>query len=182
MNAFAVVHEIRCLTAIVCTIAAAAGCSAPRRTFQPEHDPVTLDDVSFLHYLATVPVVTVDEGLRAVLLLTDEKTSPTTFEQRYDLLLRRGAVKPAWRLRPDQVLDKGSLAYMLRIICELPRGLNEFFASVTGLGDRRYALNTCIREELMPYAVPHEAVTGGELLSALTAVERYLASRRTGFP
>lgn len=154
----------------------------PQRTFQPEHDPATLDDVSFLHYLATVPVVTVDEGLRAVLLLTDAKTGPTTFEQRYELLLQRGAVKSAWRLSADQVLDKGSLAYIVRITCELPRGLNELFASVTGLGDRRYALNVCIREELMPYAVPHEAVTGGELLSALTNAERYLASRRTDIP
>jgi len=152
-------------------------CTRPQRTYQPAQDPATLDDLSFLHYLATVPVVTVDEGMRAVLLLTGDSARWSTFEQRYEELRRRGAVKEAWRLEPGQILDKGTLAYMLQCICDVPRSLDDMLASKTSVGDRRYALKTCIHEGVMPYGLAHEPVTGGGLLSALTIAERYLSSQ-----
>ncbi len=159
------------------TMLQAGSCTRPQRTYQPAQDPATLDDVSFLHYLATVPVVTVDEGMRAVLLLAGDSARWSTFEQRYEELRRRGAVKKAWRIGPGQILDKGTLAYMLQCICDVPRSLNDELASKTGVGDRRYALKTCIHEGVMPYGLAHEPVTGGGLLSALTIVERYLSSQ-----
>lgn len=152
------------------------GCAMPQRTYQPAQDPATLDDVSFLHYLATVPVVTVAEGMRAVLLLAGDGARGSTFEQKYEELRGRGAVKEAWRLEPGQILDKGTLAHMLQVICDMPRSLDDVLASKTGVGDRRYALKTCIHEGVMPYGVAHERVTGGELLSALTNAEGYLGS------
>ncbi|GAF69285.1 unnamed protein product, partial [marine sediment metagenome] len=131
----------------------------PRRTFQPEQDEASLDDVSFLHYLATVPVVTVDEGMRAVLLLTGDSTQWPTFEKRYEELRGRGAVKAAWRLRSGRILDKGTLAYMLRTVCSGARSLNEILASKTGIGDRRYALKACVDEGVLPHGLAHEPVT-----------------------
>lgn len=148
------------------------GCAAPQRAFSPAQDPATLDDVSFLHYLATVPVVSVDEGMRAVLLLTDSPARHKTFEQRFQALHEHGAAKKAWKLAADQILDYGTLAFMLRVTGELPPSLNERLASVTGLGDRRYALKTCIYEGLLPHGLSGQPVTGGELLSALTEFER----------
>ncbi|UCC32570.1 MAG: hypothetical protein JSU86_09855 [Phycisphaerales bacterium] len=158
------------------TMLQGGSCAMPQRTYQPAQDPATLDDVSFLHYLATVPVVTVDEGMRAVLLLAGDGARWSTFDQRYEELRGRGAVKEAWRLEPGRILDKGALAHMLQVICDLPRSLDDVLASKTGVGDRRYALKTCIHEGVMPYGVAHERVTGGELLSALTNAEGYLAS------
>ena len=149
----------------------------PQRTYQPERDPAVLDDVSFLHYLATVPVVSVDEGLRAVLMLAGTGKDAATYEQRYEALLERGAIKRSWDLNADQILGKGTLAYLLRTVCELPRSVDEILASRTGLGERRYALKTCIDERLIPYGLAHEPVAGGELLSALANAERYLESR-----
>ncbi len=169
-------------TVSLCVIVVVAACAMPQRTFQPEREPASLDDVSFLHYLATVPVVTVHEGMRAVLLLTDDSDKGTTFERRYEVLHGRGAVKLSWRLKPGRILSKGTLAYMLRTICRLPRGFNEALSSSTGFGDRRYALKTCIDEGLIPYGLSHEPVTGGELLSALTNAERYLESRERNIP
>ncbi len=149
-------------------------CIAPRRVNAPPVDPSTLDDTAFLHYLATVPTVTVAEGVRGVGLLDGPTQQPATFEDRCTRLEQIGAIKQGWRLQPHDTLDKGTLAYMLTAICKTPRSLSETASAVTRLGDRRYALKTCIDEGLLPYGLAHEAVTGGELVSALSKSERYL--------
>lgn len=160
----------------------AVGCAARTRSFRPTIDANTLDDISFLHYCATVPVVTVDEGLRAVLMLREIGTAGGNFEVRFQSAEQMGAVKTAWALAPDHVLDKGTLAYMLRTVCGLRRSVGEVLASSSGWGDRRAALASCVHAGLMPYSTAHEPVTGGELLSALTAAERFLSTDDPGVP
>lgn len=166
------------------TVMLAGGCHGLRsgpvraqRAFQPAQDPDTLSDVAFLHYLATVPVATVDEGMRAVLILAKDEQSSGTFEERFEALRQCGAVKPSWGLASRQLLDKGTLAHMLRGVCRLSLSLGEVLAFWTGLGDRRAALKTCIDAGLLPYGVWHEPVKGGELMSAITEAERHLAAR-----
>lgn len=148
-----------------------AACQTPVRKFQPDQDPATLDDTAFLHYLPTVPVVTVDEGMRAVLLLEGPTTQWPTHEQRRAALEQRGAVLPSWRLESDRILDKGTLAYMLRVRCRVPRSVGDVLGDGLRLGDRRSAMKTCIDAGLLPYGTEYEPVTGGELLSALTRAE-----------
>ncbi len=150
------------------------GCTAPQRSYQPSVDQVKLNDVSFLHYLADLPVVTVDEGMRAVLMLDGVSGQTLSFDEQMASLSRSGTMKAAWKLRSGQILDKGTLAFMLRTLCRLPRGLNERLAALTGLGDRRYALKTCIDEGLMPHGLAYEPVTGGELLTAIITTEKRL--------
>ncbi len=157
-----------------------SGCTMPQRAFQPEQDLETLSDVSFLHYLASVPVVSVDEGMRAVLMLVGGGSQWPSFERRYEELRRRGALRPSWRLTPQGILDKGTLAYMIRTVCKIPRSVTESLASVTGVGDRRYALKTVIHAGVMPYGLAQEPLTGGELLSALTNSERLVAPGGNG--
>jgi hypothetical protein len=152
-----------------------AGCVAARRSWTPPCDPNTLNSATFLHYLAATPLVTVDEGMRAVLLLTDDGARFPTFERRKNELVRRGAVKTAWALDADNILDKGTLAYMLGTVCDLPRGLNETVFAAAGWGDRRNSLRACVHEGLLRHGVPSEPVKGGELLSAMTQAERFLA-------
>lgn len=151
-----------------------SGCATRTRSIAPEQDPSALNDMTFLHYLAATPVVTVDEGMRAVLLLENDAEVTSTFDQRKEHLIRLGAFQPKWNLQSDSILDKGTLAFMLRTVCTLPRGLSGTLAELTGWGDRRYALKACIHHKILPYSLPHDPVTGGELLSALTASESYL--------
>ena len=158
------------------------GCTAPHRTYQPPLDPSALDDTAFLHYLATVPTVTVAEGVRAVGLLLDPTPTPASYDDQRRRLEAVGALKPGWALDPNETLDKGTLAHMLTLICKTPRSLNETAAAVTKLGDRRYALKTCIDEGLLPYGLPHDPVTGGELLSALSKADRYTVVAKINKP
>ncbi|MFQ5413391.1 MAG: hypothetical protein ACE5E6_02935, partial [Phycisphaerae bacterium] len=122
---------------------------------------------------------TVDEGFRAVLLVAGGADAASTFDARRAALVRRAAVDDTWPLVEDQLLDNGTLAYMLSRICDLPRGVNERLARMTGWGRRRYALRTCVHEGLMTYGPAHAFVTGGALLAAVTAADEYLDRRRT---
>ncbi len=149
----------------------AMGCTAPRRTLTAPADPAVLDDAAFLHYLASVPTVTVGEGGRGVLLLLGPTTDWPSVEEQTAKLREAGALKDDWGLKPDDTLDKGTLSYMLTAILQTPPSVNEKLATITGLGDRRYALKNCIDLGLLPYGLPHEAVTGGELLTALRKAE-----------
>jgi hypothetical protein len=155
-------------------------CAAPRRVIAPSVDPSALDDTAFLHYLATVPTVTVAEGVRAIGILVGPTQQPTTFENHRTRLEQLGALKTSRRLQPYNTLDKGTLAYMLAVVCKTPRSLTETASAVTGLGERRYALKTCIDEGLLSYGLPHDPVTGGELLSALSKAERFTAISSKG--
>jgi len=152
-----------------------AGCA------QPPVDPNSIADSAFTHYLATVPVVTVDEGSRAVLLLVGSTDQWPTPEDRRAELIRRGAFKDEWNLDAGQRLDFGTLGYMLRVTSGAPRGVNEVILGPMGMGARRYALRTCAYENILPYRLENAPVSGGELLSALTAAEDYMARKdRTG--
>lgn len=153
---------------------------APRRTFQPEQDVAALDDTSFLHYLATVPTVTVDEGLRGVLILSTPEGDFPTFDDRLAELTRQGAIKTRWGLEPDQTLDHGTLAYLLRVLCRTPTSLSAILVLPMGLGDRRYALKTCIDEGLLPYALPNEPVSGGEFVAVLSRAEARIQIPKAG--
>lgn len=118
-----------------------------------------MSEMVFLHHLSTAPTVTVTEGIRAVEMLFQGQRSVAVIWGK-------------WKLGYDSVLDKGTLAYMLRTACDFPQSINEVvLVRGLGLGDRRYALKTCIYEGIMPYGRADEPVTGGELLSALRAAE-----------
>lgn len=156
-------------------VASITGCAAPRRTFTPSTDTAAMTDVAFTHYLPTAPVVTVDEGLRAVLMLDgDTHRWPTPRERRLEAL-RRGWIDADWPTGLDHVLDKGTLAHVLMVRCDLPRSINDRFAEAVGVGRRRYALKTCVDAGLLPYATARQPVTGGELHGALVRAEPLMA-------
>lgn len=160
--------------ATLLALAMLSGCAAKDRTFRPTVEVDRLSDIEFTHYLATVPVASVDEGLRATLLLTGDSTRWPTYHDRRGELVRRGALRDRWRLRKDAVLDIGTLAYLLRDTCSVPRGVNDVLFGSWGAGDRRYALRACTNAGVLPYGRPSDAVTGGQLLAAITAADRYL--------
>ena len=170
------------LGSFIATGLLAGGCALPKRTYQPSVDPARLDDVRFLHYLATVPAVTVDEGMRGVLMLGDTNVSSMTFSERSAALQRQGAIRSAWGLERDRLLDQGTLAHMLCAVCALPLSINQKLTTRIHLGERRYSLKACIDAGLMPYGLPHTPVSGGALLSSLTAAGRRIATQTSKTP
>jgi hypothetical protein len=155
-------------------LAGLVGCTGPRK-FQPEINHETLDQTRFVHYLATLPVVTVDEAARAMLILADGTETHATYEQRVAELEQRGIVRKAWHLKPDYVLDKGTLAFMLFKICRMPGGVDTLLFGSWGLGDRRYALKEVADAGLLTHGPDYQPVTGGELVAALARADSYMA-------
>ena len=157
--------------ALVGLLLAGASCAAPHRRFTPTQDPAALDDVSFIHYVATVPAVDLDEASRALLLwVGDESAAADSYLHRRDRLVELRALRADWDLEPGQVLDRGTLAYALVELADLPRSLCSRLSKPTGVGARRYALRTCVREGVLPPGPPYTPVTGGEFVAALTRV------------
>jgi hypothetical protein len=170
----------RAAVGLILTLALVASCAAPRHRFAPAIDPATLNDTAFLHSLASAPVVTVDEGARACLLLVGSTEDWPTPAKRCSELTRRGAVRARWRLVNDRLLDRGTLAHVLRTLCALPRGVNESIARRTGWGDRRYALRACVERGLLAYGPAPEPVSGAELLSAVARAESLIDAHAGG--
>lgn len=150
------------------------GCAYSRQ-YEPSVDPNTLSDVQFVHYLVTVPVVTVEEGCRAVMIAADGEDSFSDHGERYAAMEQRGLVRAAWKLEGQQVLDTGTLAFMLSKVCSLPPSVNSVLLGSWGLGDRRYALKQAVRYNLIRYAPPYKSVTGGEMVAALASADEYMA-------
>lgn len=150
------------------------GCGRPIRTWLPDIGHQELDSTAFLHYLSTVPWATVDEATRAVLLLADGEERFTDYEDRLAELARRKAIKPAWIDSRNQLLDRGTLAYMLRRVCRIPPSTNEVLLGSWGVGERRYALKTCVDAGILPHGSGNELVSGGELLAGISRADEYL--------
>ncbi len=160
----------------------AVGCATSRRTWTSPQDPELLDDTAFLHYLATVPIVTVDEGIRAVLLLIGRSTQAATFEERWQILQKFGAATDHWGCSANDLLTKGTLAYLVLELGGIPKGINSAIAGRTGLAVRRYALKDCAHHGIPLGGSPGDPVSGGELISTLSAMESRLADASQANP
>jgi hypothetical protein len=155
-----------------------SGCGPQRRNWSPAQSSDGLDDAAFIHALAETPTASVDEGLRAVLMVVASGQVFPTVEARWQAALDRGLVKTAWKLHPEDVLTRGVLAYMLQRGCGLTPDLASALASRTGWGDRRYAVRICADDRLLAYGSPDGRIRGGELLDAVARAEAFLDRRR----
>jgi hypothetical protein len=160
--------------AVLLALPTLGACGSPR-AYQPDIEPQTLDQSQYLHYLAGVPLVTVDEATRAVLILADGEDPFETYEERIAELQDRDVVRAAWGLQADHVIDKSTFAYMLFKVCQLPPSVNTVLLGSWGLGDRRYALREAIFAGLLSYGTEYEEMTGGEFVAALARADAYMA-------
>ena len=157
-------------------LGALAGC-APQVTIEPAQDHNEYESLDFIHLLAQQPMVTYDQGCRAMLLLADgQEEQPGVFEQRHAELLSRGAVSDRWDLTANDPLDRGTLAYMMFKVCRMPHSLSSWLSGFSGLGDRRYALKNVVHAGVMPYGLPGQIPTGGEVVAALARADDYMAA------
>ncbi len=161
----------------VTVIAPLTGCAPELRRWAPPQSPDTLDDAAFLHYLAEAPTASVDEGLRAVLLLVDPEGKPSTPEARMQTALDRGLIVSAWRLKSEHVLTRGILAHMICRACGVGTDLASAITAPIGLSDRRYAVRACADERLLVYGSPDGRIRGGELLDVVSRADAYLERR-----
>ena len=142
----------------------------------PSIEPGTLDDVTFLSYLADRPMVSVDEAYRAVLILADGQDDAQSFAERQDKLVARGVVRTAWGLKPSQAIDKGAVAYMVMRTCQVRGGLNCRAFGSWGLGDRRYAFRELMYQELLPgdAGTDYQVISGGEFVGLLHKADEHM--------
>lgn len=166
----------RRVTGLVCLalVIVAAGCSQTR-SYEPPVDPHTLDETQYVHYLASVPLVTYEEGCRALVILMEGKDRFSSHEEREAFLRSAGVVRESWKLSPEKTLDTGTLAFMLAAACDVPPTVDTILLGSWGLGDRRYALRQMVDEGLLSPAPDYKPVAGGDLVMALAHAEDYMA-------
>lgn len=137
-------------------------CAQPRQA-KPEVNPDELSDEGFQVYIARAPLITVDEAYRAVLILADGEDTSKNFDERRQKLESRDIARAAWNLEGQNVIDAGSLAFMVCKVCEIRGGINFTLFGSWGLGDRRYALRELIHREMIDEMIDYQFVTGAEL-------------------
>ncbi len=162
------------LLGLCCCLAGA--CAGPRQT-QPAVDPATLSDDAFQAYLAEVDLVTVEEAYRAMLVLADGEDNCKTFEERRQKLESRGIARPQWNLQPQDVVDAGSVAYMICRVCEIHGGVCYNLLGRAGLGDRRYALRELIYREMLDDMADYQYVTGAAMVGLIAKADALMEKK-----
>jgi hypothetical protein len=136
-----------------------------------------LSDDGFQAYLAEVSLVTVSEAYRAMLILADGEDTCKTFEERKQKLESRGIARKEWNLEPDNVVDAGSLSYMVCRICEVRGGVCYNLFGRAGLGDRRYALRELIYKEMIDDTAEYQYVTGATMVGVLAKADALMQKK-----
>ncbi len=152
------------------------GCAGPRKSAQ-DLDAAQLSDEGFQAYLAEVDLVTVDEAYRAILILADGEDLATSFDERRQDLESRGIARSAWNLKPVNVIDTGSVAYMVCRVCEIAGGVNAHLFGRLGLGDRRYALRELLYREMIEDTVDYQYMTGAAFITVLAKADALMEEK-----
>jgi hypothetical protein len=143
----------------------------------PEVAPGELSNEGFQAYLADAHLVTVDEAYRAMLILADGFEAHGSFEERREALESRGIARAAWKLRPQNVVDAGSVAYMVCRICRIRGGVNCNLFGRWGLGDRRYALRELLYREMIDDTVDYQHITGPALAAVMAKADELMEKK-----
>lgn len=162
---------------VLCAVVSVVGCAHPRKTVL-ETDPSTLDDVTFQAYIADLPVLTVDEACRAVLILYDGQDPSKNWQQRRERALERGLIRKTWRLSPEDVVDRGTVAYMICRTCRIRGGINAMVFGAVGIGDRRYAHRELVYLGLLSQGSVRQAMTGAQMVSLLGKADELMEKKR----
>ncbi len=153
-----------------------SGCAGPRHS-TPSVDQNELSDEGFQAYLAEIDLVTVDEAYRAMLILADGEDPCESFEERQTVLESRGIVRSNWGLIPENVIDAGSVSYMICQICKIRGGLSFNLFGKVGLGDRRYALRELEYREMIDDKVDYQYVTGASLVGLMAKADALMEKK-----
>lgn len=161
------------------SLATLIGCAAPRppETALSGVNPDDLSDSAFQVYVNRVPLVTVAEAYRSMLILADGKDGRDSFEERRAELENRGIVRPAWGLQPENVIDTASVSYMVCKVCEMPGGINQVLFGSWGLGDRRSAMRELMFRGMIEDSIEYEYVTGSALFALMRNADAHMKKK-----
>ncbi len=142
-----------------------------------EADCQAVDEMDFLDCMVKKTKCTVADAARAACMLATGGDVGKTYADRYQYLLEHKMVRPEWKIRPEQWIDRGTLAYMFLKAGKITSGVNMLLFGSWGLGDRRYAYREMRYYELMDEGVDYCYVSGPELVTALGKVDRFCQDR-----
>jgi hypothetical protein len=113
-----------------------------------------------------------------MLILADGQDGSKNFDERKEKLESRGIARAAWNLQPDNVVDAGSVSFMVCQICKIRGGINANLFGSWGLGDRRYALRELVYREMITEGVDYEYMTGAALYGVMRDADELMAKRK----
>ena len=120
-------------------------------------------------------VAMIDDGYRAVAILTRGKDDLKEPGKCRDFLVGRKIAREKWGLAPDKPLTKGKLAYMVCQALGIKGGVTMRLFGPS----QRYCLFECQYLELMTGGATYEHVTGGELVSTIDRADQYKQTEET---
>jgi hypothetical protein len=113
-----------------------------------------------------------------MLIMADGQDSGTSFEERRQILESRDIARAAWKLQPQNVIDRGSAAYMACKIIQYKGGVNRIIFGSWGAGDRRYAYNEAVyRGLLTPGGMDYSPMTGTDMTALLARTDEAMRKR-----
>src|SRR5262249_26342867 len=118
------------------------------------------------------------EAFRAILILADGQERGKTVEERKEKLESRGISRAAWHLEPNNMIDKGTVAYMVCKICRIRGGINMMVLGSIGIGDRHYALRELVYDNLADDTSEFAFIRGGEFVSLLSKADDYMRKHK----
>jgi len=147
--------------------------TAASRPFS-DTDCQTVDEMDFLECMTHKTRCTAADAVRAVGLMLNGSDAGKTYEERYQFLKEKNIVRDYWHLKPDQWIDRGTLAYMLLRAGGIRGGVNLAVSNLTGLGERRYAYREMLYRQLMEEGCDYQYVSGPELVTTTGKVDRFI--------
>jgi hypothetical protein len=130
--------------------------------------------MDFLECMTHKTRCTAADAVRAVGLMMNGSDAGKNYDERYQFLLKNGIVRESWHLKPDQWIDRGTLAYMLLKAGKINSGLNCAISNSLGFGERRYAYREMLYHNLMEEGCDYQYVSGPELVTTTGKVDRYI--------
>lgn len=160
------VLTITCFAVVICGTFACS--SSPQVRFQPT--PVK-ESARFAREVVDKEVVTVGDGVAAILILIDRYEPNRPFEEQMEILIQQGVIgqKERTKLKDSDTLTRGTLAFLITGALETKGGLT---MRIFGRSNR-YALRECIDCGIIEKGSAGSAVSGRELISVLSNAESY---------
>jgi hypothetical protein len=136
-------------------------------------DCQAVNEMDFLECMTRKSRCSVADAVRAVGLLMNGFDTGKNYKDRYQFLRDRGIVRDEWGLKPDQWVDRGTLAYMLFKAAKIEGGVNTAIFGRLGIGDRHYAYREMLYHDLIEGGCDYQCVSGPELVTTAGKVDRY---------
>jgi hypothetical protein len=134
-------------------------------------------DPEYLNSVVGEKAVKFSDGVEMIMTLMQIEDQYPEFQSQRAFLQKTKIIPPGWESRkPDDVLRRGELAFMLAKMLRLKGGLK---ARLLGM-NQRFAMEELIYEGIMREGHGRDLVTGQELVFVMTAAANFMTARYEG--